>query len=83
MEKLQPFTLMLGMRGLCVCACVSVHVWVTAKLIVSCSYFRGKIPRFSEGRRLAALRWPAAEMLKPSVPWAYSEREHLSLNKAI
>ena len=43
----------------------------------------GNIPRFSEGRRPAALRWPAAEMLKPSVPWAYSEREHLSLNKAI
>ena len=59
MEKLQPFTLMLGMRGLCVCACVSVHVWVTAKLIVSCSYFRGKIPRFR-------LTWTATK-IKPKI----------------
>ena len=61
MEKLEPFTLMLGMRGLqvCVCTCVSVYVYVTTKLRVSCSYFRGKIPRF----RLTSI----ATKIKPKI----------------
>lgn len=43
----------------CVCACVSVYVLVNTTLIVSCTYFRGKIPRFR-------LTWIATK-IKPKI----------------